>query len=147
MTSTQSFDFNLLLDVTRNALRRAAIADPAAAKELALDLSELWFLKRDQRQRESGSAIHRAAGEIIKLRVRFGDDVPGLSKPEINDGPARMFQDADGEFWGADEKGMWMYVIDEVLEHGRAPFVVEFKTFLHEWREQVLRTNPPPTAA
>jgi hypothetical protein len=138
MTSTQSFDFNVLLRVTRDALRRAAIADPAAAKELALDLSEVRFLKRDQRQRESASAVHRAACGIIKLRARFGDDVPGLSKPEINDGPARFMKDTDGELSWADEKGMWLYVIDEVLEHGRAPFVVGFKTFLHEWTEQTL---------
>jgi hypothetical protein len=74
---------------------------------------------------------------MVRLRDRFGDHVPGMPKPEINDGPARMMKGADGEFWGADEKGMWMYVID-CLSEAKAPFVVGFKTFLHEWTEQTL---------
>jgi len=77
---------------------------------------------------------------MVELRDRFGDEVPGLPKPEINDGPARFMEDTDGTLCWADEKGAWMYFID-VMEEAKAPFVVEFNTFLHEWSEQVLRAK------
>lgn len=82
-------------------------------------------------------AVHRAACAMVKLRDRFGDHVPGMPKPEINDGPARVMEDADGTLCWGDEKALWMYLID-CLEEAHAPFVIEFKTFLHEWSDQVL---------
>jgi hypothetical protein len=144
--STMNFD--ALLDETRDALHQAVVADPTAAKELALDLSEVFLLegsrKKGGRKRAPG-AIHRVACGLSKLRGRYGDQRSGMEKSKNTDGPAPIMEDATGGVW-TDETGLWMFFVDMLFEpssefkNGAPPsFITSFKSFLNEWREQVLR--------
>src|SRR5262249_6837225 len=76
-------DLDVLFSASRKALNRAEIADPAAVKELALDLAEVAVLERGRKEGDpprATKAAHRAARGIVKLRHRFNPDVPGLGR-------------------------------------------------------------------
>lgn len=92
-----------MINATRDALRHAAIADPAAAKEVALDMAEVALLERAARGGDppcAAMAAERGARGMVRLRRRFKPNVFGPEKEDAKnnqqlfvDGPP----DEDGE--------------------------------------------------
>jgi hypothetical protein len=102
-----NLDIDVVYEAMKPALRRAAIADPAAAYELALDLSEISFLSESGDRTAAKSARIRAGRTMVELRRRFNSSVPGLSKtPEHVDG--EYFKPFIGE------TGERQYLVNEV---------------------------------
>jgi hypothetical protein len=71
----RELDLGELVPAMREALRRATLLDPAAVKELGLDLSEIKFIQDqkdfDDRDPQFKSVLDRTARGMVKLRRRF----------------------------------------------------------------------------
>jgi hypothetical protein len=152
-TMRPDLDFDLLLTATRDGLRRAAISDPTAAQELALDLSEIAMLERGRKEDEplrAGPAIMRAARAMANLRCRF-NPVPALgsSKETPEDSPVdehwKPYVDQNGEQgYDFDEVGVWMLVLprfEEMKKFKGDPELTSFRAWLYAWSEQILTGN------
>lgn len=150
-TPEPSAELNLdvVISATRDALRRAAIADPIAVREVALDLAEVAFLERGRKEGDpprSTKAAHRAARGMVKLRHRFNPNAPGLGKDhtQIDSDPFKPSIDKKtGEemFW-VSEVGVWILMLqrfEEVERFDRDPLLTEFREWLIEFRERALR--------
>jgi hypothetical protein len=101
------------------ALQYAAVADPTAMKELALDLCEVELSPRDPHAR--CTARDRAARGMVRLRARFNNDVPNFPTPKNIDGPAfipREEPNEEGAYW-INEVGIWKLALDAMNEPGR----------------------------
>jgi hypothetical protein len=144
-------NLDVLLTATRDALRRSAIADPAAARELALDLAEVAFLERGRKEGDpprATKAAHRTARGMVKLRHRFNPNVPGLGRDptQVDDDPFKpSIDEKTGEemFW-VSEVGVWILMLErfeEVERFDNDPALTDFRKWLYVWREQVLTSN------
>jgi hypothetical protein len=142
-------NFDVLLSATRDALRRAAIADPAAVRELALDLAEVAFLEHGRKEGDpphSTKAAHRAARGMVKLRHRFNPNIPGLGKDptQIDSDPFKpSVNEKTGEdmYW-VSEVGVWILMLErfeEVERFDGDPLLTDFRKWLIEFRERVLK--------
>jgi hypothetical protein len=151
MSETIKIDLDTLLGAMKTALRRAAIADPAAAREVALDLSEVSFLEDGRNAGDETKAmpsIVRAARTMVKIRARFNGDVPGLPVPKDIDGPIIVKEtvEAGEEVAWTDEVGTWAYTLDCMYEHDSTfingampPWLRQLRQWLHDYRDACLK--------
>jgi hypothetical protein len=129
--------FGALISATRDALRRAVIADPAAVKELALDLAEISLL--GAKQEGEGSAIQRAARTMVRLHYRFnGDGDPADADTQ----PLVLGADENGDPIFS-QVGVWVLVLRqfEEIESFNDPMLTDVRRWLIEFREQILTSN------
>ena len=145
--ATGDFDLDTVFAATRDALRRAAISDPVAVKELALDLAEVAMLEQGRKEGDpprATKAAHRAARGIVGLRHRFNPNVLGLGKaPNLDSDPFKpSFDEKTGEemYW-VNEVGVWILLLPrfEEVEHFDNPELTKFRRFLIEFRERALK--------
>jgi hypothetical protein len=143
------FDLNVMFSATRYALRRAEIADPAAAKELALDLAEVVLLELGRKEGDplrAREALIRAARGIVRLRRRFNADVSGLAnnpdyenQPLFVPHPDGLIADDGSPVQLVSEAGVWALMLQR-FEEGftKNPAFTDFRKWFYEWREQIL---------
>lgn len=154
---SEEMNLDVVFSAMQAALRRAAIADPAAAKDLALDLAEVALLERGRKESDplrAGPAIKRAVRAMVNLRRRFNGDVPSLGKKDLPEDSEHFKPGVDEntgeEMYWVDEVGIWMLALprfEETRSFKNNPELTDFRKWFYAWREQVLRSNPPPASA
>jgi hypothetical protein len=148
--SVGGFELELMFSTTRDALRRAEIADPAATKELALDLAEMAMLERGRKEGDplhAREALIRAARGIVRLRRRFNPDVPGLAnnpdyenQPLFVPHPDGLLADDGSPVQLVSEAGVWTLML-QWFEEGmtKSPKFTDFHKWLTDFRERALK--------
>lgn len=135
----RELDLGELVPAMREALRRASLLDPAAVKELGLDLSEIKFMQDqkdfDDRDPQFKFALDRAARGMVKLRRRFvqSKNLGSGSVDAEEDFKPCVYEDGERGYL-INEVGAWKLILLWLPEPDQFPDKDTIKLFLAEVR-------------